>query len=50
MTLHFTCEEFAARHERALAAMAARGLDGLLMFKQRTTRRNPARKRVWPST
>ena len=34
MTLHFTPEEFAERRERALAAMAARGLDGLLMFKQ----------------
>jgi Xaa-Pro dipeptidase len=34
MALHFTREEFATRLERALEAMAARGLDGLLMFKQ----------------
>jgi Xaa-Pro dipeptidase len=34
MSLHFTREEFAERRARALAAMAARGLDGLLMFKQ----------------
>jgi Xaa-Pro dipeptidase len=34
MTLHFTREEFAERRRRALAAMAARGLDALLMFKQ----------------
>jgi hypothetical protein len=40
MTLHFTPEEFAERRRRALQAMAARGLDALLMFKQRTTRRN----------
>ena len=34
MTLHFSREEFAERRRRALAAIAARGLDGLLMFKQ----------------
>jgi Xaa-Pro dipeptidase len=34
MTLHFTREEFAGRRRRALEALAARGLDGLLMFKQ----------------
>ena len=41
MTLHFTHEEFATRRRRALEALAARGLDALLMFKQRTTLRNP---------
>jgi Xaa-Pro dipeptidase len=34
MTMHFTSEEFEERRRRALAALAARGLDGLLMFKQ----------------
>ncbi|HLT02582.1 MAG TPA: aminopeptidase P family N-terminal domain-containing protein, partial [Geminicoccaceae bacterium] len=34
MALHFTREEFAARRERALEAMAARRLDGMLLFKQ----------------
>ena len=34
MPLHFTLEEFAERRRRALDAMAARGLDALLMFKQ----------------
>jgi Xaa-Pro dipeptidase len=34
MTLHFTHEEFAERRGRALEAMAARGLDALLLFKQ----------------
>ena len=34
MALHFTREEFDERGRRVLAAMAARGLDGLLMFKQ----------------
>jgi Xaa-Pro dipeptidase len=34
MALHFTAEEFAARRAAALAAMAARGLDGLMMFRQ----------------
>jgi hypothetical protein len=34
MPLHFTPEEFAERRRRALAAMAARGLEALLMFKQ----------------
>ena len=32
--LHFTAEEFAARLRAARAAMAARGLDALLMFRQ----------------
>ena len=32
--LHFAEEEFADRRRRALEAMSARGLDGLLMFKQ----------------
>jgi Xaa-Pro dipeptidase len=34
MPLHFTEEEFAERRRRALEAMAARGLDALLAFKQ----------------
>ena len=34
MALHFTREEFDERGRRVLAAMAARRLDGLLMFKQ----------------
>jgi Xaa-Pro dipeptidase len=34
MPLHFTEEEFAERRRRALDAIAARGLDALLMFKQ----------------
>jgi Xaa-Pro dipeptidase len=34
MSLHFTPEEFAERQRRALEAIAARGLDALLMFKQ----------------
>ena len=34
MALHFDREEFAARRQRALEAMAAQGLDALLMFKQ----------------
>ena len=34
MALHFTAEEFAARRGAACAAMAARGLDGLMMFRQ----------------
>jgi len=34
MALHFTREEFAGRRRQALAAMTARGLDGLLLFKQ----------------
>jgi Xaa-Pro dipeptidase len=34
MTLHFTADEFAARRERTLAAMAAAGLDAMLLFKQ----------------
>ncbi|MGI9306598.1 MAG: M24 family metallopeptidase [Gammaproteobacteria bacterium] len=32
--LHFTREEFAGRRARVLAAMAARQLDGLLIFRQ----------------
>jgi Xaa-Pro dipeptidase len=34
MTVHFTSEELAERRRRALEAMAVRGLDALLMFKQ----------------
>ena len=34
MTIHFTPEELAGRRERAIRAMEARGLDGLLMFRQ----------------
>jgi Xaa-Pro dipeptidase len=34
MSLHFSLEEFEQRRRRALEAMAARGLDALLMFKQ----------------
>jgi len=34
MALHFTREEFAARRAAASAALKARGLDGLLMFRQ----------------
>lgn len=34
MALHFTREEFAARQRRVAEALAARGLDGLLMFQQ----------------
>ena len=34
MTLHFTAEEYSERRRRALAAMAGRGLDALLLFKQ----------------
>jgi Xaa-Pro dipeptidase len=34
MSLHFTKEEFAERRRRGLEAIAARGLDALLMFKQ----------------
>jgi Xaa-Pro dipeptidase len=34
MALHFTPEELADRRARAIAAMAAEGLDGLLMFRQ----------------
>ncbi len=34
MTLHFTEDELAGRRTRACAAMAARNLDGLLMFRQ----------------
>ncbi|MFN0144703.1 MAG: M24 family metallopeptidase [Mycobacterium sp.] len=34
MPLHFSTHEFTARRDRTLAAMAAAGLDGLLMFKQ----------------
>jgi Xaa-Pro dipeptidase len=32
--LHFTSQEFVERRRRALEALAGRGLDGLLMFKQ----------------
>ncbi len=34
MALHFSEEELAERRARVGAAMAARGLDGLLMFRQ----------------
>jgi Xaa-Pro aminopeptidase len=34
MALHFDREEFEGRRRRALEAMAAQGLDALLMFKQ----------------
>jgi Xaa-Pro dipeptidase len=34
MALHFSEEEFAERQRRAITAMEARGLDGLLMFRQ----------------
>ena len=34
MALHFNRQEFALRRGGALAAMAARGLDALLLFKQ----------------
>jgi len=34
MALHFTREEFAERRTRTCAAMAAAGLDGLLLFRQ----------------
>ena len=36
MALHFEASELAARRERACAALAARGLDGLLAFRQET--------------
>ena len=34
MALHFTREEFAGRRAAACAALKARGLDGLLIFRQ----------------
>jgi Xaa-Pro dipeptidase len=34
VTTHFTSEEFATRRQRALEAIAERGLDALLLFKQ----------------
>ncbi len=34
MALHFSRDEFARRRSRAVARMAERGLDGLLMFRQ----------------
>src|SRR5438132_9809361 len=34
MALHFSTQELAARRRRACRAMAARGLDGLLIFRQ----------------
>jgi Xaa-Pro dipeptidase len=34
MALHFSNQEFSARVRRAGAAMAARGLDGMLLFQQ----------------
>jgi len=36
VALHFTREELAGRRARAAAALAARGLDGLLCFRQET--------------
>ena len=36
MALHFEASELAARREQACAALAARGLDGLLAFRQET--------------
>jgi Xaa-Pro dipeptidase len=34
MAIHFTTDELAQRRNRAMQAMEARGLDGLLMFRQ----------------
>jgi len=34
MALHFTVEEFAGRRQRAVEALAAQDLDGLLIFRQ----------------
>ena len=34
MALHFGAAELAGRRERAIAMLQARGLDGLLMFRQ----------------
>jgi Xaa-Pro dipeptidase len=34
MALHFTRDEFKTRMDKATAAMAARGLDGMLLFQQ----------------
>jgi Xaa-Pro dipeptidase len=34
MAIHFTVEELAERRRRAIALMAGRGLDGMLMFRQ----------------
>src|SRR6476659_6015340 len=34
MALHFSAAELASRRERAVALLQARGLDGLLMFRQ----------------
>ena len=34
MPLHFAREELAERRRRAIEAMTAAGLDGLLMFRQ----------------
>jgi hypothetical protein len=34
MALHFDRKEFAARQRRTLEAMAAQGIDALLLFKQ----------------
>ncbi|MCZ4354494.1 Xaa-Pro peptidase family protein [Roseovarius aestuarii] len=36
MPLHFTRAEFASRHDKVKTALADRGLDGLLIFKQET--------------
>ncbi len=34
MPIHFSAEELAGRRDKAVAAMVARDLDGLLMFRQ----------------
>jgi len=34
MAIHFTTDELAQRRDRAIQTMEARGLDGLLMFRQ----------------
>ncbi len=34
MALHFTTEELADRRNRAIEALEAKGLDGLLIFRQ----------------
>jgi Xaa-Pro dipeptidase len=34
MALHFTKDEFSTRLDRAMTAMASRGLDGMLLFQQ----------------
>ena len=34
MPLHFTRDEFAARRRQGIASLVARGLDGMLIFRQ----------------